>query len=292
MKKSLINSLLLIIAACTFNLVVAACGGGPSSSSRADDCPEGYICDTTYTDTSAYSFVYYSGKNKLDTVTAFTGEMTCKVYDEYFSCHLTKTYETCRVVYSYAKDDAQENSAERDDDSDTLIHKTVNVLRVDTTFINYGKRRLIDSIPPYIEPEQMDLKGLQDAFDTVELELYDTSSYDRYYGNADFGTPYAVENSYGTLPDGAGSLTSTNLFYTVEADGDTMWRFYPITYSLCYETVYIEYPLTPKIYTANLYMFSHDPLERDTTVTWLAYYTDMYGVMDSTEITTVFRMKE
>jgi len=67
---------------------------------------------------------------------------------------------------------------------------------------------------------------------------------------------------------------------------------YQIDFDVCYETFHADYPLTPKIYNARLYMFSSDPLEKDTTVTWLAYYTDMYGVKDSTEVTTVFRMKD
>jgi len=271
----------------------AACGDDPSSSSRGDDCPEGYICDTTYTDTSAYSFVYYSGKNKLDTVTAFSGEMDCKIDDNYFACHLTRTYKTCQISVKYVT--AQTNSAAKNEsasESDTLIHKAVNVLRVDTTFINYGKRRLIDSVPPYVEPEKMDLKGLQDAFDTVDLDVYDTSRYNRYYGNVVFRTAYVVEGRYGTLPDGASAYTSTNFYYTEGFDGSLAIHAYQIDIDGCYETFHTDYPLTPKIYNARLYMFSSGPLEKDTTVTWLAYYTDMYGVKDSTEVTTVFRMKD
>jgi len=249
----------------------AGCGNDPSSSSRGDECPEGYICDTTYTDTSAYSFVYYSGKNKLDTVTAFTGEMKCDIEDNYFSCRLTRTYWTCYAVYS-----AQANHAERNTDSDSLIHKEINILRVDTTFINYGKKRLIDSIPPYIEQEKMDLKGLQDAFDTIELDFDDSHAYDRYRGGAYFRTPYEMEDVYGTLPSDAGLLTYSSYYLDLG----------------CFVTDRIDYPLTPKIHEVGLYIYSDEPLEKDTTVTWQAYYTDMYGVRDSTEITTVFRMKD
>lgn len=249
----------------------AGCGNDPSGSSRGDECPEGYICDTTYTDTSAYSFVYYSGKNKLDTVTAFTGEMKCDIEDNYFSCRLTRTHRTCYEVYS-----AQANHAERNTDSDSLIHKEINILRVDTTFINYGKKRLIDSIPPYIEQEKMDLKGLQDAFDTIELDFDDSHAYDRYRGGANFRTPYEMEDVYGTLPSDAGLLTYSSYYLDLG----------------CYVTVRIDYPLTPKIHEVGLYMYSDEPLEKDTTVTWQTYYTDMYGVRDSTEITTVFKMKD
>lgn len=248
----------------------AGCGNGPSSSSRGDECPDGYICDTTYTDTSAYSFVYYSGKNKLDTVTAFTGEMKCDIEDNYFSCRLTRTYRTCNVVYS------AHTSTFRNTDSDSLIHKEINILRVDTTFINYGKKRLIDSIPPYIEQEKMDLKGLQDAFDTIELDFDDSHAYDRYRGGANFRTPYEMEDVYGTLPSDAGLLTYSSYYLDLG----------------CFVTDRIDYPLTPKIHEVGLYIYSDEPLEKDTTVTWQAYYTDMYGVRDSTEITTVFRMKD
>ncbi|MCQ2125487.1 MAG: hypothetical protein MJZ25_15015 [Fibrobacter sp.] len=267
----------------------AGCGNDPSSSSRGDECPEGYICDTTYTDTSAYSFVYYSGKNKLDTVTAFTGEMKCDIEDNYFSCRLTRTYKTCYVVYS-----AQANHAERNTDSDSLIHKEINILRVDTTFINYGKKRLIDFIPPYIEQEKMDLKGLQDAFDTIELDFDDSYTYDKYRGRANFRTPYVMEDVYGTLPSDAGLLTYPS-YYTVGADGDSIWHVNLLDLESiggCYETIRIDYPFTPKIHEVGLYIYSDEPLEKDTTVTWQAYYTDMYGVRDSTEITTVFRMKD
>ena len=286
MKMNFLNTFGCCLAALVLGLFVG-CGDDSPMASRENDCPEGYVCDTTYTDTTAYSFVYYSGKNKLDTVTALTGEMTCDIQDNYFSCLYKKTYKTCYVVSS-----TKTNAAERNTEGDSLIHKEVNLLRIDTTYINYGKRRLIDSIPPYIEPEKMDLKGLQDAFDTVELDLYDSSSYDRYEGHTDFSTTYVVYEDYGTLPRGAGSFTSKDYFKTIDADGDTIHHFYQIFIDLCNETIYIEYPLTPKIYEAQLYMFSHDPLEKDTTVTWMAYYTDMYGVRDSTEITTVFKMKE
>lgn len=269
-------------------LFVWACGDGPSSSSREKDYPEGIIYDTTYIDTSAYSFVYFSSRNKLDTVTALSGEMKCDIDDKYFSCHLTRTFSTCSVMYEYNTTTSTRQST----DSDSLIHKEVNVLQIDTTFINYGKRRLIDSIPPYTEQEKMNLKGLQDAFDTVELDLKDTSSYDKYYGGVVFKTPYVVDEDYGTLPDGAGAYTPSSTYYTEDADGDTVRNFtniFPV--SFCSKTVYIDYPLTPKIYEARLYMFRHDSLEKDTTVTWQAYYTDMYGVKDSVEITTVFKMK-
>ena len=265
------------LAALVLGLFVG-CGDDSSSASHENDCPEGYVCDTTYTDTTAYSFVYYSGKNKLDTVTALTGEMTCDIQDNYFSCQHDEAYKTCYVPHS-----TERKTEKRYMEGDSLIiYKEINILHVDTTFINYGERRLMDSIPPYIKPEKRDLKGLQDAFDTVELDLYDSSIYDRYKGSVNFATTYVVEDKFGSLPMSADFYVLKNMFETIDDGGDTISHYYSPYGNYCEEINRINYPLTPKIYNARLYIYSHDPLEKDTTVTWMAYYTDMYGVRDST----------
>ena len=64
-----------------------------------NNCPSGYICDTTYIDTSAYSFIYYSGKKTLDTVTALAEDISCDIQENIFQCALREIFKRCVIVY-------------------------------------------------------------------------------------------------------------------------------------------------------------------------------------------------
>ncbi len=243
-----------------------ACGDDSSSASSVDDCPENYICDTTYTDVSAYSFVYYAGKDSLDTVTATTDKMTCDIEDDNFHCTLMH-YSSCfNVVYAYASGVEQ----------DSARHLTINETRVDTTYINYGKKRLIDYVPAYVEVPKLSEKKLRDMFDTLIVKPYD-SKYYAYYGHTDdFLSNYRIDAK--GLPDGFGVSSYSG--------------GHAVRLSLCGDTSYTHYPLIPMDYGSDLYAFLEEPLKKDTSITWMAFYTDMYGVKDSLEVTTFVTMEK
>ena len=281
--KFKVNKISLEFAAwaCAFVFFIA-CGENGYGVVVHDECPENTICDTTYVDAEAYSFVIYSGKNKLDTVTAMTDEMTCDIEDFYFRCTWKEVYSTCRVVYSKDIDDVKTESR------DSVVHKKVEVKRIDTTFINYGKIRMVDYIPPYVETPKLDKKKLRDAMDTVVIGP-DEKYKDEYYGKTEFfESGYYIEDAHG-LPYWAYSSSHTSgLSY--DENGAVYFDYVEVSY--CSETVITRFPLALKTYSSYLYAILYEPLERDTTVTWTAYYTDLYGVKDSTEITTVFTMKK
>lgn len=267
MKKYLFKCIFSLFVLTELVVFFVACGDNTSSTSSGDDCPENYICDTNYTDVSAYSFVYYVGKDSLDTVTATTDRMTCDIEDDNFHCSLMFIHG----CFSYSYSVASANGTVKD----SAKHLTVNVTRVDTTYINYGKKRLIDYVPAYVEVPKLSEKKLQDLFDTLILKPYD-SKYYSYYGHTDdFLSNYYIEGK--DLPDGFGVSSYTGRFATLLGCGDT---------------TYTNYPLIPKDVEARLYMFLEEPLEKDTTITWMAYYTDMYGVEDSLEVTTFVTMEE
>ena len=258
-----------------------ACGGELKGVAAHDNCPENVVCDTVYTDLQAYSFVIFSGKNKLDTVTAMTDEMTCDIEDFYFRCTWKKVYRDFVAVYS-----ADGLSKKRRYVSeDSVVHEKVEIKRVDTIFVNYGKFRKVDYIPPYVETPKLDKKKLRDVFDTVTVGPYEYREGE-FYGATDNFLSYYEFDGYG-LPDWAGISSYEN---SISYDENGVAHV-SVKYVMS-NVVVKNYPLTLKRYNSHIYTFLDGPLERDTTVTWTAYYTDLYGVRDSTEITTVFTMKK
>ena len=175
MKNHLFKCVFSFFVLAELIVVFVACGDNTSSASSRDDCPENYICDTTYTDVRVYSFVYYVGKDSLDTVTATTDRMTCDIEDDNFHCSLMFIHE-CFSYYSVVSANGTVK--------DSAKHLTVNVTRVDTTYINYGKKRLIDYVPAYVEVPKLSEKKLQDLFDTLIVKPYD-SKYYAYCGHID-----------------------------------------------------------------------------------------------------------
>ncbi len=257
-----------------------------------NNCPSGYICDTTYIDTSAYSFIYYSGKKTLDTVTALAEDISCDIQENIFQCALREIFKRCVIVYSTTN--ANNTTDQLLKEVDSLVHKEIKLMRIDTTYINYGKKRLIDYIPSYIEIPEFQLKEFKDAFDTVVID-YDKNNETHFYGRGSyFYGLYKISDK--ALPDFAGVSSYKGSYITIDhkdAPKDSVFLLEELNVSSpCYETTYIKYPLTPKYYRSYIFAILNKPFEKDSTVTWTAYYQDLYGVTDSTEVTTFFKMKE
>ncbi len=257
-----------------------------------NNCPSGYICDTTYIDTSAYSFIYYSGKKTLDTVTALAEDISCDIQENIFQCALREIFKRCVIVYSTTN--ANNTTDQLLKEVDSLVHKEIKLMRIDTTYINYGKKRLIDYIPPYIEIPEFQLKEFKDAFDTVVID-YDKNNETHFYGRGSyFYGLYKISDK--ALPDFAGVSSYKGSYITIDhkdAPKDSVFLLEELNVSSsCYDTTYTKYPLTSKHYQSYIYAFLDEPFEKDSTVTWTAYYQDLYGVTDSTEVTTFFKMKE
>ena len=281
-----------IVSAFAFAAVsFLACGGEVINSGNLG-CPEDVVCDTAFVNTKAYSFVYFSGKDKLDTVTATTDKMSCNLWKGYFECTLKKTYSTCRIVYSKA-----ESSVKSDDEP--VTHQKVEIKRGDTTYINYGKNRLMDYIPPYVEIPKFDSKKLKAAFDTVIVEPTSYASEKLKGESRKFVDAYYIE--YSGLPDWA--YVSKNSGQLLVLDGEDGTRkadttfisdgIYLIEISSCTKTVYIDYPKKLIAYQSyvNVYADSTELPRKDTTIKWMAHYTDMYGTEDSLQVKTLFKIK-
>lgn len=271
-----------------------ACDDENSNDSLLDNCPSGYICDTTYIDTSAYSFVYYSSKKNLDTLTALADDITCEIQENNFQCTLRKVFERCAIIYSFSTTNSNNTTDQSLKEADTLVHKEIKLVRVDTTYINYGKKRLIDYIPPYIETPEFQINEFKDAFDTVVID-YDKNNETNFFGRGSyFHGPYKITDN--ALPNFALVISYKGSYITInpeEAPEDSVFLLEAlIELDPCYETTYIKYPLTPKYYRSYISAILNKPFEKDSTVTWTAYYQDIYGVMDSIEVTTLFKMKE
>jgi len=257
-----------------------------------NNCPSGYICDTTYIDTSAYSFIYYSGKKTLDTVTALAEDISCDIQENIFQCALREIFKRCVIVYSTTN--ANNTTDQLLKEVDSLVHKEIKLMRIDTTYINYGKKRLIDYIPSYIEIPEFQLKEFKDAFDTVVID-YDKNNETHFYGRGSyFYGLYKISDK--ALPDFAGVSSYKGSYITIDhkdAPKDSVFLLEELNVSSpCYDTTYTKYPLTSKHYQSYIYAFLDEPFEKDSTVTWTAYYQDLYGVTDSIEVTTFFKMKE
>lgn len=271
-----------------------ACDDENINDSPLDNCPSGYICDTTYIDTSAYSFVYYSSKKNLDTLTALADDITCEIQENNFQCTLRKVFERCAIIYSFSTTNSNNTTDQSLKEADTLVHKEIKLVRVDTTYINYGKKRLIDYIPPYIETPEFQINEFKDAFDTVVID-YDKNNETNFFGRGSyFHGPYKITDN--ALPNFAGVSSYKGSYITIDhkdAPKDSVFLLEELNVSSpCYDTTYTKYPLTSKHYQSYIYAFLDEPFEKDSTVTWTAYYQDIYGVMDSIEVTTLFKMKE
>ena len=294
MKKTLFTA--LYIAAVIGSTTFIACSDdesgaiGPDSSDPGialpDPCPENLICDTTYVDKKAYSFVYYTGKKKLDTVTASVNELECDIGEDSFSCTLEEHYYTT----GYSEEDWVRRDYDAVDkptielDSDSVEHLKVNVKRIDTTYINYGKNRLMDYIPPYIETPKLNKKELQAAFATTTFETSRSGSNEIYYlMYAEYESPYEFYDAKG-LPE----------WFSIDADSYTESSVGCIDdpgERYCAKEITTHYPLSTKNLRFEVYAIHSKPMN-DTTVTWTAYYKDLYGVKDSVQLTTNFKRCE
>lgn len=258
-----------------------------SSTKLQDPCPDSLICDTTYVDKKAYSFIYYSGPKKIDTVTASAADMSCNIDENTFSCKLEESYRSTDPTTNERIDKDYITPPKIVIEADSLKHLKINIKRVDTTYINYGKQRLMDYIMPYIETPKLNVDELRAAMDTVTVEYHllqynEINSY--YAGNAKYMSSYEFEEwTANGLPD----------WVHIDADSYTNWRGYcldDLEY-YCEDTYTTYYPSTLKELKFEIYLMVSKPIS-DTTVTWTAYYKDLYEARDSVEITTHFMMKQ
>ncbi len=124
---------------------------------------------------------------------------------------------------------------------------------------------------------------------------YDKNNETHFYGRGSyFYGLYKISDK--ALPDFAGVSSYKGSYITIDhkdAPKDSVFLLEELNVSSpCYDTTYTKYPLTSKHYQSYIYAFLDEPFEKDSTVTWTAYYQDFYGVTDSTEVTTFFKMKE
>lgn len=272
-----------------------ACNGDEIFLTPQDTCPDGVVCDTTYVNARAYSFVYYSGKNKLDTITETTDNISCDIWNGYFECTLKESYSCFSVVY------AEGNKArESIDDEKTEKHKNVKVKVGDTTYINYGKHRLINYIPPYHEIPAFDAQKLKDAFDTVVVEKHsysderltgDSWTFLGYYRIEGKGLPdWAYVSHYsGEMVTFDGKDGTPSIDTTIVLSDGYVSKYYVAG---CGGVYYVKYPQDLEGYKSAIHAYGDTTVfpQKDTTVKWMAHYSDMYGVEDSLQIETLFRI--
>ena len=273
--------------------VFFACGNKSDSVPFIEACPEDFVCDTTYVNAKAYSFVYYSGKNKLDTITETTDKISCDIWNGYFECTLRKKYSCRKAVDAVAK------SGKSVVNEKSIEHKKVEVKVGDTTYINYGKHRQTNYIPPYYEIPPFDAQKLKDAFDTVVVEtasysderlIGDSRTFLDYYRIEGKGLPNwaYVSRSSGKMitfdgKDGTPSIDTS----IVSSDGNTI-----VSVLECNGVYYVKYPRDLVGYKSKIHAHGDTTKfpQNDTTIKWMAHYTDMYGVEDSLQIETLFRI--
>lgn len=271
-----------------------ACGEESDSVRTSDLCPEGAICDTTYVNAKAYSFIYYSGKDKLDTITETTDHISCDIWNGYFECTVRKSYSCNNAVVVASK-----TGATIDNEKSTK-HKKVEVKVGDTTYINYGKHRLINYIPPYHEIPPFDAQKLKDAFNTVVVEKHsysnerltgDSRTFLGYYRIEGKGLPdWAYVSHYsGEMVTFDGKDGTPSIDTTIVLSDGYVSKYYVAG---CGGVYYIKYPQDLIGYKSAIHAYGDTTVfpQKDTTIKWMAHYADMYGVEDSLQIETLFRI--
>ena len=290
MSSKMVNCLFNIACLACASAFFFACSNADDGVRVQGDCPEGAVCDTV--NAKAYSFVYYSGKNKLDTITETTDNLACDIWNDYFECTLRKFYSCFRFEY------LQNGEAVVMPGKERPVEHQVRV--GDTTYINYGPQRLSNYIPPYIEIPPFNAKKLQDAFDTVVVEKkysdYWSGESKTYFDFYDLDHSRLTEWAYASSTAGkvvifdgkdGTPLADTTI---VSLDGYTV----SLTVYSCNYTSFIKFPQKLVGYKSSIHVFADttEVPKNDTTITWMAHYSDMYGVEDSTEITTFFKIKK
>ena len=288
MPKFLIKLAALFSAACIF----FACGNKSDSIPVVDACPAGYVCDTTYVNAKSYSFVYYSGKNKLDTITETTDKISCDVWNGYFECTVKKYYSCQKVMVT-------KMPIQFSNDKKRAKHKTIEIKVGDTTYINYGKHRLTNFIPPYHEIPPFNAEKMKEAFDTVIVEkpVYsdtkltgDSRKFLDYYRieGSDLPSWVHISRTSGKMvvfdgKDGTPSIDTT----IMSSDGCVQALM-----SGCFSVSYVKYPKDLVMYRSKIHVYGDtaEIPQNDTTIKWMAHYTDMYGIEDSLQIETLFRI--
>ncbi len=293
----MLNNSLKVVFIAFVACVFFACGDKLDSVPVVEACPEGSVCDTTYVNAKAYSFVYYSGKNKLDTITETTDKISCDIWNGYFECSLRKSYSCEKAMLT--KMSVPKMSVQFSNDKKRAKHKTIEVKVGDTTYINYGKHRLTNFIPPYHEIPPFDAEKMKEAFDTVIVEkpvysdtklIGDSRKFLDYYRiEGKELPPWAyVSHTSGKMivfdgKDGTPSIDTTIM--SSEGCGQAFM-------SGCFSVSYVKYPKDLVMYRSKIHVYGDttEIPQKDTTIKWMAHYTDMYGVKDSLQVETLFRI--
>jgi hypothetical protein len=292
-----LNSSLKVVFIAFVACVFFACGNKSDSVPVIETCPEGFVCDTTYVNAKAYSFVYYSGKNRLDTITETTDKISCDIWNGYFECTLKKSYSCAKAMVT--KMSVPKMSVQFSNDKKRAKHKTIKIKVGDTTYINYGKHRLTNFIPPYHEIPPFNAEKMKEAFDTVIVEkpVYsdtkltgDSRKFRDYYRIEESELPswVHISRTSGKMvvfdgKDGTPSVDTT----IMSSDGCGQALM-----SGCFSVSYVKYPKDLVMYRSKIHVYGDtaEIPQKDTTIKWMAHYTDMYGVEDSLQIETLFRI--
>lgn len=274
-----------------FLLMVSFFQACSNSFEAFPDCPNGFEC----TNLKAYSFVYYSGKNTLDTITETTDKITCDIYEGYFKCTVKKIHSNSCIVYTASASVGV--YTETPEENEVLT-------RVDTTYINYGRNRLMDYVPPYEEKPKVDVEKMRAAFDTVIVKQasYSDSIFMDSYAE-EFVSWFDIDYDYNDFPDWAYlSDNSGRLLVFDGKDGtpnaDTVYTGSGTLSTVMFVNVcsnytsYVDYPKPVSVYGYSISVYSKEPIENDTTITWTAYFENEDGEEDSTEVTTFFKINK
>ncbi|SHL33318.1 hypothetical protein [Fibrobacter sp. UWEL] len=276
------------------------------------------VYKTRYVDTVSYtSFIFQRGKELYDTVTVKSENADCDIQKNYFECTVEAPYyvtptivvyqmaseqqveETVSVVrYPWPVRDERCTTTVKSDGSryDRCIH-VMDTIFVDSVYqviknatykqinsINYGKGHPSNFIP-YTKVPKFSVEDLRAAFDTLDTK--DTLDFGRLF----YSEGYSISSD--DLPEWAYAVGYPEASHNVDtvlvinkAEVDTVYGYY-LAEKMCFSCPQ-TYPLKLVTYKNRLWNWLDEPLESDTTITWTAIYTDINGVEDSVEVTTVF----
>ena len=190
-------------------------------------------------------------------------------------------------------------SVQFSNDKKRAKHKTIEIKVGDTTYINYGKHRLTNFIPPYHEIPPFNAEKMKEAFDTVIVEKPVYSDTKLTGDSRKFLDYYRIEGS--ELPSWVHiSRTSGKMVVFDGKDGtpsvDTtivsLDGYEQVLAMDCFRVSYVKYPKDLVMYRSKIHVYGDtaEIPQNDTTIKWMAHYTDMYGIEDSLQIKTLFKI--
>ena len=281
-----------LLVACSSNEELVL---GPADGPYADSAPQNsfakknpadtiYVHDTVvvYKDTvekeveieSSYtSFIYRDSANHLDTVLRESTRLTCDMEEESFSCKYAMQ-PMINPDLEYKKMEIYPDSVPVVVLTDTIhkdtLFRNTFTKKCDTTFINYGKNRLTDYIPPEyvydLGEHPFDSTAMRDFFDTLDVRDPQLGGNNRIVVNSQLsftGFPVVV-------------MRVKNAYDFAElVDVNRTW------------------PAKRRV-SAREYVFENINMKSDSTVTWtlgFMHYENGVGEKDSIQVTTFFKAK-